>query len=84
MDIKYFYLNDFMDRSEYKVSQVSMIPQELIIAYNLKYNIHNGYIIAQRTKKMYGIVHAGKMTQDALVQNLTPYGYNQSRKPLGP
>ena len=30
MDIKYFYLNNYMDKSEYIMRKLSMIPQESV------------------------------------------------------
>ena len=41
MDVTYFYLNNRMDRSEYITIQISMIPQESIIAYNIKDKVYN-------------------------------------------
>ena len=42
MDVKYFYLNDLMDRDEYIMIQISMIPQEFVEKYNLAEKSHNG------------------------------------------
>ena len=41
IDVKYFYLNNHTDISEYIIIQISMIPQEFIDKYNLKYKVHN-------------------------------------------
>ena len=41
MDVKEFYLNNCMDRAEYIIIQILMIPQEFIIAYNIKDKVHN-------------------------------------------
>ena len=30
MDVKYFYLNNMMDRAEYIMMQIAMIPQEFV------------------------------------------------------
>ena len=35
MEVKYFYLNNQMDRYEYIMIQISMIPQEFVDKYNL-------------------------------------------------
>ena len=35
MDVKYFYLNNQMDRVEYIIIQILMIPQEFVDKYNL-------------------------------------------------
>ena len=34
---------------------ISMIPQELVDKYNLKYKVHNVYILSRVTKGVYGI-----------------------------
>ena len=41
MDVKYFYLNKQMDKSEYTMIQISIIPQEFINKYNLRDKAHN-------------------------------------------
>ena len=46
MDVKHFYLNKNMDRVEYIMIHIPMIPQEFVDKYNLKEKSHNGYIFA--------------------------------------
>ena len=53
MDVKYFYLNNQMDRAEYIMIQISMILQEFVDKYNLTEKSHNGYIFAWVTKGIY-------------------------------
>ena len=36
MDVKYFYLSNQIDRAEYIMIQISMIPQALVEKYSLK------------------------------------------------
>ena len=55
MDIKDFYLNISMDREEYTMIHIYMIPSEFMIAYNIKDKVHNGYIFSWVTKGMYRI-----------------------------
>ena len=55
--------------------QISMIPQEFVDKYNLKDKAHNGYISARVTKGVHGLPQAGRISHDALVQHLEPYGY---------
>ena len=50
MDIKDFYLKKHMDRDEYIMIQLSMIPQTFVEIYNLAEKAHNGYIYARVTK----------------------------------
>ena len=80
MDIKYFYLNDFMDRSENIIMHISMIPQEFIDKYNLKYKVHNEYIFVQVTKGVYVLPQSGRIVHDSLVKHLAPFGYHPSNK----
>ena len=47
-----------------------MIPKEFLDKYNLKDNVHNGYMFSQVTKGVYVLPQAGGISHDALVQNL--------------
>ena len=40
MDVKYFHLNNMMDRAEYIMIQIAMIPQEFVDKYNLQEKAH--------------------------------------------
>ena len=55
MDVKYFYLNNQMDRDKCIMIQILMIPQEFVERYNLAEKAHDGYIYAMVTKGMYGL-----------------------------
>ena len=50
MDVKYFYLNNQMDRDEYIMIKISMMPQSFVEIYNLTEKSHNGYIYTRVTK----------------------------------
>ena len=52
MELKYFYLNNKMDRAEYIIIQILMIPRKFVDKYNLTGKAHNGYIFSQVTKLM--------------------------------
>ena len=73
MDVKDFYLNNQMDRYEYIMIQLSMIPQEFVEKYNIAENSHNGYIYARVTNGMYGLPQSVRIAHDALVKRLEPY-----------
>ena len=47
MDVGYFYLKNQMYGAEYIMIQISMIPQEFVVKYNLKEKLHNGYIFTR-------------------------------------
>ena len=82
MDVKYFYLNNQMDRDEYSMINLSMIPHEFVEKYNLAEKSHNGYIYARVTNGMYGFPQAGRIKHDALIKHLEPYVYHTSIKNL--
>ena len=73
MDVKYFYLNNMMYRSDYILIQISIISQGLLDKYNLKGKAHNVYIFAQVSNEMYGLTQSGRISHDDLVKNLDPY-----------
>ena len=51
MDVKYFYLNNQMERDEYITIQISMIPHKFVERCNLAEKLHNGYIYARVTAR---------------------------------
>ena len=59
-----------MDRAEYTMIHISMIPQEYVGEYNLTDKAHNGYIFARVTKGMYVLPQAGWISHDALVKHI--------------
>jgi hypothetical protein len=71
IDISNFYLNTFMERPEYMRIPLKMIPQQIIDEYNLQELAHNGYVYFQVDKGLYGLVQAGKLAYDQLLQRLT-------------
>ena len=83
MDVKYLYLNNQMYRAEYIMIHISMIPQQFIDKYNLKYKTHNGNAFAQVTKGVYGLPKSGIISHGSLVQHLEPYGCCPSNKTPG-
>ena len=59
MDVEDIYLNNQLDRVEYIMIHISIIPQKIVDKYNLEDKAHNGYIFARGTKVMYGLPQAG-------------------------
>ena len=74
MDVKDSYLNNQMDRDEYIMIQLSMIPQEFEEKYNLAEKSHAGYIYARVTKGMYGPPQSGSIEHDTMLKHLELYG----------
>ena len=77
VDIRNFYLNTPMERSEYMRLPITVIPQEIIDAYNLLPLLHNGYIYMEIQKGMYGLPQAGILANNLLTERLAPHGYYQ-------
>ena len=73
MDVRYFYLDNRMNRADSIMIQISMIPQQLIIEYYLKYMAHTRYIFELVTKGIYRLPQSGIVEHDSLVQHLVPY-----------
>ena len=55
IDIKTFYLNKCVDRADYIMIHLYLIPEESLIAYNIKDKVYKRYNIAQVTNVMYGL-----------------------------
>ena len=81
MEVKGFHLNNRMDRDEFIMIQISMIPQEFVEKYNLTEKSHNGYIYARGEKGMYGLPQSGQISHDALVKTYSRLDTtNQAKK----
>ena len=83
MDVKYFYLNNMMDRTEYIMIQIAMTPPKFVEKFNLQEKSHNVYIYERVTKGMYGLPQEGRTAHDALVKHTETYGYHPSSKTPG-
>ena len=59
-----------MERPEYMRISIKLIPQSIIDKYNLLQHLHNGHIYFQVDKGLYGLVQAGKLAYDQLLQRL--------------
>ena len=74
-DLKDFYLGTPMERYEYMRIPVHMIPDNIMELYKLHDLVHNGYVIVEIRKGMYGLPQAGKLANDRLQKFLEPHGY---------
>ncbi len=60
IDLKDFYLNTPMERSEYMHLKISDIPEEIIEQYKLReITTSDGYVYTEIMKGMYGLPQAG-------------------------
>ena len=78
VDVKNFYLNTPLERYEYVRIKLDDIPEEIIIAYNLREKVtSDGYVFVEIQKGMYGLPQAGILAQQLLEQRLNQHGYSQ-------
>jgi hypothetical protein len=82
-DIKNLYLGTPMSRFEYMRIPVKYIPKSIMEQYNLEPLIHNGYVVVEIRKGMYGLPQAGILANTRLVKHLEASGYIQSKRVPG-
>ena len=79
-DIKHFYLNNILPDPGYMKLPISIIPQEIIDAYNLtELADEKGWVYLKIVKGMYGLIQAGKIANDELIIHMAKYGYRPVR-----
>jgi hypothetical protein len=78
-DISNFYLNTPMERFEYMRIPLWAIPECIMKQYKLADLAHNGYVLVEIRKGMYGLPQAGKIAYDRLVKHLSIFGYGPTR-----
>ena len=76
-DLKDFYLETPMDKKDYAYMRipVSVIPDSIMLEYDLAKLVHNGHVYVEIRKGMYGLPQAGRLANDRLVKFLAPHGY---------
>ena len=77
IDIKDFYLGTPMTEYEYMRIPISLIPEVIIRQYNLLPLVHNGFVIVEVRKGMYGLPQAGILANKQLRTHLATQGYSQ-------
>jgi hypothetical protein len=79
INLKDFYLNTPMKRSEYMRLKMTDIPEEIIKQYKLReIATQDGYVYTEITKGVYGLPQAGIIAQELLEECLDKHGYFQS------
>jgi hypothetical protein len=76
-DIKDFYLGTPLEQFEYMRINLKHIPIDIQTKYNLQAFAHNGYVLMEIRKGIYGLKQAGKLAQDRLIAHLAKHGYSQ-------
>ena len=83
LDVKNFFLGTPLDRPEYIRFAMDMIPQEIILKYNLLDMAVNGAVYAEILKGMYGLPQAGILANKLLEKRLNAKGYFHHRHTPG-
>jgi hypothetical protein len=76
-DIKDYYLGTPMERPEYVRIPVRFLPSNVMDKYALHALIHNGAVLFEINKCMYGLPQAGLLSQRRLIAHLAEHGYIQ-------
>ena len=83
IDLNDFYLGTPFLKPEYMLVPLSMIPQEMVEEYNILPLVHNGMVLAEISKGMYGLPQAGRIAFEKLKQHLASGGYIPTGKTPG-
>jgi hypothetical protein len=75
--IKDFYLGTPTARKEYIRISLKHLSPDAILDLGLAEFIHNGSVLFEIGKCMYGLPHAGLLSQQRLVAHLAAHGYHQ-------
>jgi hypothetical protein len=76
MDISDFYLNAPMERYEYMRIPLAAIPSCIMEEYKLAPLIHNGFIVVELRKGIYGLPQAGILANIQLREHLAQHDYH--------
>jgi hypothetical protein len=74
-DISNFYFDNPMERYEYMRIPVSVIPKVIMEQYKLQDMVHNGQVLVEIRKGMYGLPQAGIIANVRLKKHLAEHGY---------
>jgi hypothetical protein len=82
-DAANFYLGTPLPGSEFMRIPVKIIPERIMIQYDLYRLVHNGYVMVEIKKGMYGLPQAGILANQRLVKHLAKSGYQQMPRTPG-
>ena len=82
-DIEIFYLGTLMDRYEYMRIPAKDIPADIMEQYNLATLVHNGHVLTEIRKGMYGLPQAGILAYNRLVAHVALSGYTPVQQTPG-
>ena len=68
-----------MDHRKYMRLKIRDLPENVISHYNLEEKVTtDGWVYVEITRRMYGLLHAGLISQQLLEKRLNKQGYKQS------
>jgi hypothetical protein len=79
LDVKNFYLGTPMDSFEYVRIPIKLIPQEIIVQYNLLPLVSDGHVCIEVLQGMYGLPQAGILANQILACRLAIHGYHETK-----
>jgi hypothetical protein len=79
LDVKNFYLGTPMDSFEYMRIPIKLIPQEIIVQYNLLQLVSDGHVYIEVQKGIYGLPQAGILANQCIAGRLAIHGYHQTK-----
>jgi hypothetical protein len=82
-DLKDFDLGTPMERYKYMHIPLSAIPQSIIEQYTLLKYVHNGHVLVEISKGMYGLPQTGILAYEQLVRHLQSSGYSPCNHTAG-
>jgi hypothetical protein len=83
LDIKNSYIGTPMDSFEYMRIPIKLIPQDIIVQYNLLPLVSDGHVYIEVQKGMYGLPQAGILSNQLLSHRLAIHGYHQTKSTPG-
>ncbi len=82
IDMANFYLNTPLANYEYICLRLDIIPEETILAYNLRNIVDpDGWVYIKIRKGIYGLPQAGILANKLLEHRLSTRGYYQCQQP---
>jgi hypothetical protein len=82
-DAANFYLGTPLPNYEYMRIPVKIIPECIMRQYNLHPLVHNGHVVVEIRKGMYGLPQAGILANKRLKKHLAKSGYHETPRTPG-
>jgi hypothetical protein len=79
LDVKNVYLGTPMESFEYMRIPIKLIPQKIIVEYNLIPLVSDDHMFIEVQKGMHGLPQAGILAKQLLAHRLAIHGYHQAK-----